>query len=269
MLKIYSDSALSQLSTQEYQEELRKRADAFIMSIKEHKMKEQRVHLALMFSSPLLMFFENSSQKQSDEKKSQSLMKIDYMREFREIQSALEETKTRINFYKVCASIDNLTSVLLRNPKVLHFSGHGVKNSAKAIGSAAALKMGEGDLLVFEDKNGCAELVSERMLKDILKQCKNEIELVFVSSCHSEFVGDIFFNAGIDHVVCIQESETISDDASIVFGRAFYQALYQLNHYSICDAFKAAKETVKLQGGSGCSAGEHNKYILKSRHKGK
>ena len=107
------------------------------------------------------------------------------------------------------------------------------------------------------------------MLKDILKQCKNEIELVFVSSCHSEFIGDIFFNAGIDHVICIMESETISDDASIVFGKAFYQALYQLNRYSICDAFNAAKETVKLQGGSGCSAGEHNKYVLKARHKGK
>ena len=107
------------------------------------------------------------------------------------------------------------------------------------------------------------------MLKDVLSKCKNEIELVFVSSCHSEFIGDIFFNAGIDHVVCIMESEKISDEASIVFGRAFYQALYTLNHYTIWDAFKAAKETVKFQSGSGVRAGEHNKYIIKCRHKGK
>lgn len=101
------------------------------------------------------------------------------------------------------------------------------------------------------------------MLKEILEKCKNEIELAFVSSCHSEFIGDIFFNAGIDHVICIMESEKISDDASIVFGKAFYQALYTLNGYTICDAFNAAKQTVKFQSGSGVRTGEHNKYIMK------
>ena len=109
-------------------------------------------------------------------------MKLDFRREFNEIENVLMTTKTMTNYYKICANLDNLTSVLLRNPKVLHFSGHGVKNSTKEIGSTAALKAGEGDLLVFEDKKGCADLVSERMLKDILKKCKNEIELVFVSS---------------------------------------------------------------------------------------
>lgn len=176
-------AVLSQQNSAQYQEELRLRADAMIMSIKESKIKEQRLHLALLFSSPLLIFFETNKKTDADEsKKSQSLMKINYQKEFSEIEHALVETKTKINYYQICASIDSLTSVLLRNPKVLHFSGHGVKNNANAIGSTAFLKKGEGDLLVFEDENGCAELVSERMLKDILKQCKNEIELVFVSS---------------------------------------------------------------------------------------
>ena len=107
-------------------------------------------------------------------------MKIDFDREFKEIQNSLEETRTKMNYYKILASIDNLTSVLLRNPKVLHFSGHGVKNTVKDIGAEAALRQGEGDLLVFEDKNGWAELVSEKMLKDLLKQCKTEIELVIL-----------------------------------------------------------------------------------------
>lgn len=220
-------------ATRRQQEEMRERADALVASLKQHKINSRRVHLVLMFASPLVIFFQKKNQDGEKGNNFQSLMKINFAHEFDEIERVLKQTKTMVNHYKICATLDNLTSVLLRNPKVLHFSGHGVKNSAKEIGTTAALKMGEGDLLVFEDKNGCADLVSERMLKDILKECKNEIELVFVSSCHSEFIGDIFFNAGIDHVVCILESETISDDASIVFGKAFYQALYTINGYSI------------------------------------
>ena len=193
-------------------------------------------------------------------------MKIDYDREFKEIKNALECTKTKMNYYKTCAWSDNLTSVLLRNPKVLHFSGHGVKNTVKDIGTEAALRQGQGDFLVFENKVGWAELVSEKMLGELLKQCKTDIDLVFVSSCHSEWVGDIFFNAGINHVVWIRESDTISDNASIIFAKAFYQALFSINSYSICDAFEAAKATVKFQGGNACGVGEHNKYVLKARY---
>lgn len=66
------------------------------------------------------------------------------------------------------------------------------------------------------------------------------------------------------------ESQKISDEASIVFGKALYQALYTHNGYTICEAFKAAKEIVKLQSeGSSIQAGEHNKYVLKCRHKNK
>ena len=193
-------------------------------------------------------------------------MKIDFDREFKEIQNSLENNKTKINYYKIWACTDNLTSVLLRNPKVLHFSGHGVKNTVKDIGAEAKLRQGQGDFLVFEDKNGWAELVSEKILSELLKQCKTEIELVFVSSCHSEFVGDIFFNAGINHVIWIKESETISDEASIIFAKAFYQALFSLHSYSIWNAFDAAKAAVKFQGGNSCKIGEHWKYILKSRY---
>jgi hypothetical protein len=150
--KMRSPSLMKQ-ATNEYQEELKNRAEAFISTIKEHKLKEQRVHLAFMFSSPLLIYFQSKA-SEDDMNKSQSLMKIDFDREFGEIKSALIETKTKINYYKMCATIDNLTSILLRNPKVFHFSGHGVKNTVEAIGTEAALKQGEGDLLVFEDKKG-------------------------------------------------------------------------------------------------------------------
>lgn len=196
-------------------------------------------------------------------------MKIDFDREFSGITTALNFSMSHINYYKACAIFKRFTSVLLKNPRVLHFSGHGVKNWVKTLGTEASLRQGEGDFLVFETKKGYAELVSERMLKDILKQCKTEIEVVFVSSCHSELIGEIFFKAGIDHVICIKETEKISDEASILFAKAFYQHLFTINKGSICDAYNAAVASVKFQGGSDSwGVGEHNKYILKSRHKG-
>lgn len=138
------------------------------------------------------------------------------------------------------------------------------------MGSEALLRKDEGDFLIFETKQGSAKLVSEKMLEDILKQCKTDIELVFVSSCHSELIGNIFFKAGIGHVICIKESEKISDEASITFAKAFYHSLFSINGKSICDAFAAAKATVKLQGGiDSCGVGEDNKYRMLSNCKGK
>jgi len=49
---------------------------------------------------------------------------------------------------------------------------------------------------------------------------------VFVSSCHSEFVGEIFFNAGALHVISIKDADTISDETSITFAKVFYNALF-------------------------------------------
>lgn len=47
--------------SEEYQHDLRERANAFIDSIKAKKVKEQRVHLALLFASPLVIKFQEES----------------------------------------------------------------------------------------------------------------------------------------------------------------------------------------------------------------
>ena len=85
-------------------------------------------------------------------------------------------------------------------------------------------------------------MVSQVLLKDILSTYEFKFELVFVSSCHSEFVGDIFFNAGASHVISIKDSETISDEASIIFAKAFYNALFSNENFTVCKAFKIAKQ---------------------------
>ena len=212
--------------------------------------------LIFWFASPLVTSFSSTP--------SLNILQLNFNKEFNEIEKALEESRIQLNYQKVVATLDNLPDILIRNPFVLHFSGHGVKNNYESIGNESIIKKGEGDMLLFEDSKWCGVLVSEKNLKNILECCRTDIKCVVVLSCHSEFIGDIFFNAGIPHVVCIKEQEKISDNASIIFASAFYKLLFGGN---ICKAFEGAKATVKLQGGIKCNVGEDLKFVLKCAHK--
>jgi ATP-dependent Clp protease ATP-binding subunit ClpA len=61
-----------------------------------------------------------------------------------------------------------------------------------------------------------------------------------VASCHSEFAGQIFHNAGAKHVICIREDQPISDDAAICFAKVFYNALFSSSK-TVCEAFYIAQ----------------------------
>ena len=57
--------------------------------------------------------------------------------------------------------------------------------------------------MVLENEKGGSELVSREQLKKMIKQNRCELKFVFVATCHSEFVGRIFMEAGAKHVICI------------------------------------------------------------------
>ena len=73
----------------------------------------------------------------------------------------------------------------------------------------------------------------------MIKQNKCELEFVFVATCHSEFVGQIFQEAGAKHVICIMHSKEVKDEAVITFTDTFYSMLFEQNH-KICTAFSQA-----------------------------
>ena len=211
------------------------------------------------FASPLITNFSSAP--------SINMPQLNFNKEFEGIEKALEESRMQLNYQKTVATLDNLPDILIRNPFVLHFSGHGVKNNYESIGNESVLREGEGDMLLFEDSKCWGVLLSEKNLKTILERCRTDIKWVVVLSCHSEFIGNIFFNAGIPHVVCIREKEKISDSASIIFASAFYKLLFGGDTCNICKAFEGAKATVKLQGSIKWNVGEDQKFILKCAHK--
>ena len=158
-----------------------------------------------------------------------------------------------------------MSDILIKNPLVLHFSGHGIKNDKEHLGAEAAIYQGEGDMLLFEDNKCCGVFRSEKNISKILEKCKTDIKVVVMLSCHSERVGKIFYNAGIKHVIWIKESEKIADRACIVFANAFYKKLFSTNSSSIWEAFNYAKAAVGFQsvpGENGYGVGEDSKFIM-------
>lgn len=99
--------------------------------------------------------------------------------------------------------MDNLSISLTENPCALHFSGHGIENCRENFGKESALIKDEGNFLIFEDSEGCAQYLSEKKLHQLLQPSGTKLEFVFVASCYSQFAGEIFHNAGAKHVICI------------------------------------------------------------------
>ena len=101
------------------------------------------------------------------------------------------------------------------------------------------------DFLLFEDKLGRAEVVSCDFLTEIINKSysgDNKLEFVFVASCHSEVVGEVFLNAGASHVLCVKREERISDGICNEFTQLFYSLLFNKRNLTICEAFEFAKK---------------------------
>lgn len=65
----------------------------------------------------------------------------------------------------------------------------------------------------------------ERNLENLCKGVGISYELVFVSSCTSEFAGMVFKQIA-NHVICIKDNMNILDEASIRFAKVFYETLF-------------------------------------------
>ena len=216
--------------------------------------QEYSYHLAFMFASPLVRKID---------KELENIMQLDYRNEIWGIEKTFKDIKYEVKYKTDVATTSNFRSMIADAPFALHFTGHGVQNNRQSLGSVYQLYRDKGDILLLEDDKLMAEYLFEDDLTKLLGVSKssNEAsiynEVVFVSSCHSEFAGNIFYKAGAHHVICINTSDTVLDKASLRFSKVFYETVF-MKKYSVCEAFNIAKEDIK----SLFSSGEASKYIL-------
>ncbi|OQR97731.1 hypothetical protein ACHHYP_10099 [Achlya hypogyna] len=116
--------------------------------------------------------------------------------------------------------------------KVLHFSGHGV---------------GHNDLLCFEDGAGCTHMISPQALHDLIYSgavgSADFLQVVFVSSCHSERLAKVFVQAGVPHVVAVHSDSRVLDSSANMFAKHFYLSLFAGR--SVLAAFEIARTAVR------------------------
>uniref|UniRef100_K3X8K1 NACHT domain-containing protein n=1 Tax=Globisporangium ultimum (strain ATCC 200006 / CBS 805.95 / DAOM BR144) TaxID=431595 RepID=K3X8K1_GLOUD len=71
------------------------------------------------------------------------------------------------------------------------------------------------------------------------------LKLVFVSSCHSKAIGEVFIQAGVAHVVCVRCEDQILDESSSMFSHSFYHAA--LTGKTVHQAFEIARVRVRAE----------------------
>jgi len=73
---------------------------------------------------------------------------------------------------------------------------------------------------------GDGRLVSRQRLQNLINSSCCKLKFVVVATCHSEFVGRIFLDAGAEHVVCIRKQDKVADEAVLHFTNTFYSAVF-------------------------------------------
>ncbi len=129
--------------------------------------------------------------------------------EIRVIDEKLRQTEFRDVFeieQQWAVRVSDLQGFLLRHkPDIVHFSGHGSRES-----------------IILEDNSGISRPVSTHALSSLFSVIRDNVRCVVLNACYSEQQARAIAN----HIDCvIGMSKAVGDLSSISFSAAFYQAL--------------------------------------------
>ena len=156
---------------------------------------------------------------------------ITYHLEISKLIKIYKNSKKGFNTMFESCNQHKLEEAIRATPKIIHISCHG-KDPNKNNGYA----------LVLEDRGYKFELTAEnleKILANLQTQLK-QIDLVVLSSCHSEVAGKLFLKYGVGNVIYINKNFPITNTASLNFAISFYQKL--IDGFSIEYSFN---ETIK------------------------
>jgi hypothetical protein len=147
----------------------------------------------------------------------------------------VKKARKEIVVHKIHGTFENLCDILERQrPGAIHFSGHGVtremirdenyKQQEFTLKTKDQIneEFEKGDALVMEDEECLAKYVYQKDLKELVKNTGVKLDFVFMATCHSETAARIFLKSGAKHVIAIDRSEAIYDEAVLTFTKSFY-----------------------------------------------
>jgi hypothetical protein len=151
--------------------------------------------------------------------------------ELREIQEKLQLAKLRERFelhQRMSVRPADISQALLDiQPKVVHFSGHGMATGA----------------LCFENQVGETHPIQPDALAALFEQFTNQVSCVILNACYSEIQATAIAKH-IDYVIGMNQA--IGDKTAIAFAVGFYQALGASRTTE--EAHKLGCVQIRLQG---------------------
>ena len=195
-----------------------------IEEIKKLKENEDKYDLIFLYASPI---------KQNEEEEFNS---INYRLEMKEIQKVMIKSKKEFKCLFECANEKIFRTSLKKPTKILHISSHGRLD-----------KKDSNKYYLLLEENGYRKEISQKDLENIIRanaQKIKDIDLVFLSTCYSQNLGELFFNNGVKNVIYIHGMTPISMLTSIKFTEYFYEELIKTGDIKI--SFINAKERTKF-----------------------
>ncbi|KAG3041947.1 hypothetical protein PC119_g426 [Phytophthora cactorum] len=247
------------------------------------------VDLATLYSLPFVMSDSNHRLK--------PVPPLNIAQEQSHLNKIFQECQRAVHTMRAVATVDALRKVLDRGVTVLHFSGHGGRivgqsrylmfedtqcsGLAHLVDSTTlrSILNGGTSSSVVEEPIVSESSVSLEMTEDSAPPASDiglplrsassrsidgrpaingTLKLVFVSSCDSKDIGEVFIQAGVAHVVCVRSEGRVLDESSAMFSYSFYHAA--LTGKTIQQAFEIAR--VRVSAEMRIPDGEGDKFVL-------
>ena len=188
--------------------------------------KATKYDLIYLYASPII---------QNDGHYTESVTPISYMEEIRIILNLMKNKKSKFKCKFECINDKVLRNIISSHKtKILHISAHGVLKNKYSL------------ILENVQKNGQIYELSYNLLKDILNINSinvSKLDLVIISTCHSEDFGKLFIEYGAKNVIYIDKKTEINDTVSVIFTEYFYDNL--IKGYTIKESFDNAITKMK------------------------
>mmetsp|Transcript_100 Transcript_100/g.190 ORF Transcript_100/g.190 Transcript_100/m.190 type:complete len:828 (-) Transcript_100:248-2731(-) len=163
---------------------------------------------------------------------------INVRSEVETLRNAFDESASRVRLNVGVATAGSLTKLLTlaraRKGLVLHLSAHAIMSDKGEVG------------LVLEDNKGASHVLWRRSLEELLglrEQGLKNVSLLFLSTCWSEELAQVFVECGCRHVVSLRSK--VHDAAARRFSQQFYLSLGVGE--PLLSAWESARTTLRIE----------------------
>ena len=217
--------------------------------------KNKKYDLIYLYASPIIT-----------EKGNEMKEEINYRLEIKSIIKLFNKSGKSFNCLFECTNEKIFSDFLIqKRTKILHISSHGDIDK-------------DGNYYLLLEDKGKQQNIKYDKLEKILKANSSKLEnidLVFVATCHSEGLGQLFKKYGAKNVIYIESLTPISNIAALKFSEYFYEELVKGNKieesfYKIQKKLQSEREVI-LYNQNNCCCKDHkhktNCYIYDKNNK--